>query len=115
MVASSGRTKNLLGCAGKTVPESAAAGWGVRSKRTRQRSRLGGGGGSAAMCSRGRRRGRRRHAGAAGLEARGGDLVFLGAYLELEGAQAALEDCVGVCKALPHTAHIIGLLRSKIS
>ena len=58
MVASSGRTKNLLVCAGKTVPESAAAGWGVRSKRIRRRSRLGGGGGggSAAVCSRGRPR-----------------------------------------------------------
>ena len=31
----------------------------------------------------------------AGFEARGGDLVLLGADLELEGAQAALEDCVG--------------------
>ena len=43
----SGRSKNLQGCAGKTVPESAVAGWGVRWKRTHRRSRLGGGGGSA--------------------------------------------------------------------
>jgi hypothetical protein len=38
------------------------------------------------------RRGRRRRAGAAGLEAGGRDLVLLGSFLELESAQAALDD-----------------------
>ena len=33
-------------------------------------------------------------AGAAGLEARGRDLVLLAAHLELEGSQAALDDRV---------------------
>ncbi len=52
------------------------------------------------------RRGRRRRAGAAGLEARGGDLVFLGAYLELEGAQAALEDRVGAVVERGERRHV---------
>ena len=58
----------------------------------RRRRRVGGGVQPGASAG---RRGRRRRAGAAGLEARGGDLVLLGSYLELEGAQAALEDRVG--------------------
>ncbi len=57
-----------------------------------RRRRVGGGVQPGASAG---RRGCRRRAGAAGLEARGGDLVFLVAYLELEGAQAALEDRVG--------------------
>ena len=52
------------------------------------------------------RRGRRRRAGAAGLEARGGDLVFLGAHLELEGAQAALEDRVGAVVERRERRHV---------
>ncbi len=41
------------------------------------------------------RRGRCRRAGAAGLEAGGRNLVLLAAHLELEGAQAALDDRIG--------------------
>jgi hypothetical protein len=87
------RSKNLQGCAGKTVPEYAAAGWGVRSKRTSRHSRVCGGGGVQTGASAGGR-GLCRRAGVAGLEAGGRDLVLLASYLELEGAQAALDDRV---------------------
>jgi len=57
-----------------------------------RRRRVGGGVQPGASAG---RRGRRRRAGAAGLEAGGRDLVLLGSHLELEGAQAALDDRVG--------------------
>jgi hypothetical protein len=57
----------------------------------RRRRRVGGGVQPGASAG---RRGCRRLAGAAGLEAGGRDLVLLGSYLELEGAQAALDDHV---------------------
>jgi hypothetical protein len=58
----------------------------------RRRRRVGGGVQLRASAG---RWGRCRRAGAAGLEVGGRDLVLLAAYLELEGAQATLDDRVG--------------------
>jgi hypothetical protein len=59
------------------------------TRRGRRGRRVGGGVQPGASAG---RRGCRRRAGAAGLEAGGRDVVFLASYLELEGAQAALDD-----------------------
>jgi hypothetical protein len=50
--------------------------------------------------------GLRRCAGAAGLEAGGRNLVLLAAYLEFEGAQAALDDCVGAIVERREQRHV---------
>ncbi len=105
MVASSGRSKNLPGWAGKTGPESAATDglWGEveadPSALAVQRRQVSGGVQLGASAG---RRARCRCAGAAGLEAGCRKLVLLAAHLEPEGAQTVLDDHAGAVIQCAH-------------